>query len=580
MTKKKSIRNYNVTNKRVNLSIVKNIIQNKYYGGAQSNGFRIPPTLSQTLEFKRMKLSSILNMTNDLPQIIRGHCKLSKPSKIIEVVFSKEILFVLNDSGLGTAYNRHNNKVLCILNRSPSETIRSLFYNKMNNTIVIAFHHDPSVLNCTIFNIEDVMLKRNISSSIGKEFQQIKVGNPGFIEFDDGNGRIVVADPQNDYFTFWDMSNYNKLYQIKGQNFLEMRISDGTVVFFRQPSYSTIEAHLCNISDGEYLEKTIVKLRSSLDIQFLELHREYLLLKQESCSIRVWNLLTNSSKKISKTRDFHPKAFIFFDQITEINNFTNFLTVSTDEINVWTCNNFGEVEVKFRISLPGIQTADCVNVCFSKGIIMTYCNGLLINEFRQENEDTNNMLHLNEENNNNQNSSYMSVFIPQFIQASKYFSNLCGPNNNNNENSSLVISSNSISLSATITGETISESEQEITGNNYISINHTSSSCQNQNQISTFELNTSCLNQQDGLLAPFCPLIDDEIAICSKNKSSLRKAIYIHSLYDGSSLGTIFCDDINDDSEDVVLLHYDSDGMEIACGTNYGLLRRYKHIFG
>lgn len=54
----------------------------------------------------------------------------------------------------------------------------------MNNTIVIAFHHDPSMLNCTIFNIEDVMLKRNISSNIGKEFQQIKVGNPGFIEFD------------------------------------------------------------------------------------------------------------------------------------------------------------------------------------------------------------------------------------------------------------------------------------------------------------------------------------------------------------------------------------------------------------
>lgn len=40
------------------------------------------------------------------------------------------------------------------------------------------------MLNCTIFNIEDVMLKRNISSNIGKEFQQIKVGNPGFIEFD------------------------------------------------------------------------------------------------------------------------------------------------------------------------------------------------------------------------------------------------------------------------------------------------------------------------------------------------------------------------------------------------------------
>ncbi|OII72267.1 uncharacterized protein cubi_01600 [Cryptosporidium ubiquitum] len=581
MTKKKSIRNYNVTNKRVNLSIVKNIIQNKYYGGAQSNGFRIPQTLSQKLEFKKMKLSSILNITNDLPQIIRGHCKLSKTSKIIEVVFSKEILFVLNDSGLGTAYNRHNNNMLCILNRSPSETIRSLFYNKMNNTIVIAFHHDPSVLNCTIFNIDDVMLKRNISSSIGKDFQQIKVGNPGFIEFDDGNGRIVVADPQNDYFTFWDMSNYNKLYQIKGQNFLEMRISDGTVVFFRQPSYSTIEAHLCNISNGEYLEKTIVKLRSSLDIQFLELHREYLLLKQESCSIRVWNLLTNSSKKISKTRDFHPKAFIFFDQITEINNFTHFLTVSTDEINVWTCSNFGEVEIKFRISLPGIQTADCVNVCFSKGIIMTYCNGLVINECEQENEDTNNTYQLREYN-GIENNSYMSGFIPQFIQASKYFTSLCVGNNNTSTENPTVVRSNNISLSTTVTGETISEGEQEITSTNYIQMNKKNYPDPNQNHIPpVLELNTnSYLNQQDGLLAPICPLIDEETEIFSKDKNSLRKAIYIHSLYDGSSLGTIFCDDISDDSEDVVLLHYDSDGMEIACGTNYGLLRRYKHIFG
>lgn len=95
MTKKRRIRNYNATNKRVSLSIVKNILQNKYYGGAQCNEFRIPPTLSQKLEFKKMRLSSVLNMTSNLPQIIRGHCKLSKPSKIIEVVFSRDILFVL-----------------------------------------------------------------------------------------------------------------------------------------------------------------------------------------------------------------------------------------------------------------------------------------------------------------------------------------------------------------------------------------------------------------------------------------------------------------------------------------------------
>ncbi|KAJ1611462.1 hypothetical protein OJ253_875 [Cryptosporidium canis] len=446
----------------------------------------------------------------------------------------------------------------------------------MNNTLVVAFHHDPSVLNCTIFNIEDVKIKRNISSIIGEEFQKIKVGNPGFIEFDDGNGRIVVADPQNDHFTFWDMRNYNKLYEIKGQNFLEMRISDGTVVFFKQPSYSTIEAYLCKISNGEYLEKTTVKLRSSMDIQFLELHREYLLLKQEGCSIRVWNLLTNSNKKISKTRDFHPKAFIFFDQIAEINNFTHFLTVSTDEINVWTCSNFGEVEIKFKISLPGIQTADCVNVCYSKGIIMTYCNGLILEECPQDSENNeNSMLQVNE----GSDAEYINDsngFIPQFIQASKYFSALCGIRNNSTVYQvSGNIMDNSVSLSAIITGETVSEGEQEISRTNGTSVEN---NITYQNQASTFELDTSNYLYQDGVLAPFCPLLQNDMDF-SKNKNSLKKAIYIHSLYDGSSLGTVFCDDIRDDSEDVVLLHYDSEGMEIACGTNYGLLRRYRHIF-
>lgn len=339
-----------------------------------------------------------------------------------------------------------------------------------------------------------------------------------------------------------------------------------------------------------------MKLRSSLDIQFLELHREYLLLKQESCSIRVWNLLTNSSKKISRTRDFHPKAFIFFDQIAEISNFTHFLTVSTNEINVWTCSNFGEVEIKFRISLPGIQTADCVNVCYNKGIIMTYCNGLVLQDGE---DDEASMLEICGCYDNSENSNDMNRFIPQFIQASKYFTSLCGANEVSNplvisgssstsgsssNNSSNNISSNSsnssnISLSTIVTGETLSESEQELARGNYNPAEDHSIGI-SQSRESALEFDTSSyMYQQDGILAPFRPMLEEDAGF-SRNKSYLKKAIYIHSLYDGSSLGTVFCDDIRDESEDVVLLHYDSEGMEIACGTNFGLLRRYKHVFG
>lgn len=307
----------------------------------------------------------------------------------------------------------------------------------------------------------------------------------------------------------------------------------------------------------------MVKLRSSLDIQFLELHREYLLLKQDTCSIRVWNLLTNKNKKISKTRDFHPKAFIFYDQITDINNFTNFLTVSIDEINVWSCSNFGDVEIKFKINLPGIQTADCVNVCFSKGIIMTYCNGLI-----NDNDDE-----VNENSCININNGEESNFIPEFIQASKYFNNY--NNERNNSKSNIICNSDIVNnelyntnFSSTITGIT-SENELEIgnINNNDITKNF------------VLDMN-SYLIDDDGISTPYYPILDNCINnnYTEYNNNILRKAIYIHSLFDGCKLGLIYCD-INDESEDIVLLHYDSDGMEVACGTNHGLIRRYRHSF-
>ncbi|KAK6588227.1 hypothetical protein RS030_6805 [Cryptosporidium xiaoi] len=326
----------------------------------------------------------------------------------------------------------------------------------------------------------------------------------------------------------------------------------------------------------------MVKLRSSLDIQFLELHREYLLLKQEKCSIRVWNLLTNTSKKISETRDFQPKAFIFFDQITDINNYTNFLTVSTDDISVWKCNNLGDVEIKFKITLPGIQTADCVNVCFSKGVILTYCNSLIL-----ENEEV-------EENNSLNESNY----VPKFVQASKYFSNINSDvvyyreiNNqemniefmeddllNNENNNTINVNSSVIKLSSTITG-LLSESELEIGNTNYSIVDNINNNMENEivgSQHYNFDIEHSIdSSYYDGMMTPCYPVIDNNY---DENNTSLRRAIYIHSLQDGCKLGIIYCD-MNDESEDIVLLHYDSDGMEIACGTNHGLIRRYKHSF-
>ncbi|EEA06844.1 uncharacterized protein CMU_015210 [Cryptosporidium muris RN66] len=527
MNRKKRERIQYEKSSEISIQVARRLLQLKYHGESRYPSYHIPPSISQKLEFKRLMLSSIINMINDVPQEIRGHCKFSKPSKITEIVFSRDIFFILNDSGLGAAYCRYNNNLLCVLNRSPSEIIRSLFYNKLNDTLVIAYHHDPTTLNCAIINIRDIKEKKSLINSDCEDFQQVKVGSPGFIEFDDGNERIVVADPHNDDFIFWDMRNYKKLYEISKQEFLEMRISDGTVVFFRQPTHSTIEAHLCGIMDGRHLGKTIIKLRSSLDIQFLELHREYLLIKQENSSIRVWDLLSHICRKVPKTRDFHPKAFIFYDQVVDSTTSTYFLTVSCDEIDVWLCSNSGYIEKKFSISLPGIKTADCVNVCYKKGIIMAYSSGLFL-------EDTDGM-------NEYEHDEYTERTIcrtPQFIQASKYFEYI----------NKKVIKPPELN---------VGEWPNEIPNMNSPS--------------GIYSLLSPELN--DGLSAPIYPELN---SLSSAN--SLRKAIYIHSLIDGHRIGLVYCD-ICDQSEDIVILHYDSDGMEIACGTNNGLFRRYKHNF-
>jgi hypothetical protein len=61
---------------------------------------------------------------------------LKKRSKIIEIVAAKDIIFALAHSGLCAAFSRVTNKRISFLNLSPDEVIRSLFYNKNNDSLI------------------------------------------------------------------------------------------------------------------------------------------------------------------------------------------------------------------------------------------------------------------------------------------------------------------------------------------------------------------------------------------------------------------------------------------------------------
>lgn len=61
---------------------------------------------------------------------------LNKRSRIIEIVAAQDIIFALAQSGVCAAFSRETNRKVCFLNISPDEVIRSLFYNKNNDSLI------------------------------------------------------------------------------------------------------------------------------------------------------------------------------------------------------------------------------------------------------------------------------------------------------------------------------------------------------------------------------------------------------------------------------------------------------------
>ena len=70
-----------------------------------------------------------------------GHKHLQLPflkrrSRIVEIVAAKDIVFALAHSGVCAAFSRATNRRICFLNVSHDEVIRSLFYNKNNQSLI------------------------------------------------------------------------------------------------------------------------------------------------------------------------------------------------------------------------------------------------------------------------------------------------------------------------------------------------------------------------------------------------------------------------------------------------------------
>ena len=183
------------------------------------------------------------------------------------------------------------NERICFLNGSPDEVIRSLFYNKNNDSLITVSVYGSenfSALRCRTTRIEyafgsirfvnaiafflyHVILKKTLNYSRyirrGQPdagfplFETESLKWPGFVEFDDVNGKVLTYSAQDRYIesltwvmsekvnTLWicsdailskrstykvfDLKNYTLLYSVSDKDVQEIKIRYFDVSFLR-----------------------------------------------------------------------------------------------------------------------------------------------------------------------------------------------------------------------------------------------------------------------------------------------------------------------------------------------------------
>ncbi|GLJ10663.1 hypothetical protein SUGI_0132640 [Cryptomeria japonica] len=295
---------------------------------------------------------------------------LNKRSRIIEIVAARDIIFALAQSGVCAAFSRETNRKVCFLNISPDEVIRSLFYNKNNDSLITVSVYaldSYSSLKCRTTPIE--YIRRGQPDGGFPLFESESLRWPGFVEFDDVNGKVLTFSAQDGVYKVFDLKNYTLLYSISDKNVEEIKISPGIMLLiFKKPSNgSHVPLKISNIEDGTVLKSFNHLLHRNKKVDFIEQFNEKLLVKQENENLQILDVRNTQLTEVSRTEFMTPSAFIFLyeNQL--------FLTFRNRAVAVW--NFRGELVTSFEDHLlwhPDCNTNN-IYITSDQDLIISYC---------------------------------------------------------------------------------------------------------------------------------------------------------------------------------------------------------------
>lgn len=293
---------------------------------------------------------------------------LRKRSKIVEIVSAKSIIFGLTLSGVCAAFDRDTKKRICFLNITSDEVIRSLFYNKSNNSLITVsvYRADNfSSLKCRTTPLP--YIARGKPEAGFPLFETESLRWPGFVEFDDVNGKVLTYSALDKVYKVWDMKNYNLLYHINDDKIQEIKISPGIMllIYNRLPGHVVLK--ILSIEDGKVLTTFKHLLHRNKKIDFIEQFNEKLLVKQENENLQILDVRNGNLTEVSRTDFMTPSAFIFLyeNQL--------FLTFRNRLVTVW--NFRGELVTRFEDHVlwhPDCNTNN-IYITSQQDLIISYC---------------------------------------------------------------------------------------------------------------------------------------------------------------------------------------------------------------
>eukprot|EP00177_Eucheuma_denticulatum_P001637 GFKZ01002942.1.p1 GENE.GFKZ01002942.1~~GFKZ01002942.1.p1 ORF type:complete len:474 (+),score=66.82 GFKZ01002942.1:233-1654(+) len=302
--------------------------------------------------------------TDQQPSIVLNRRRMN----IIEIAASRELIFSLSANGLCSVFNRDLGRQISHMNVTEDEVIRSLFLNKTNNTVITVsvFEKDEfSSLHCRSIPLTDVR-NGNLKSGVAI-FESECLKWPGFIEFDDVNGKILTFSAEGRKYKVWDLETYNHLYTIPYEGIEEIKISPGImlIIFRRQDSHVPIR--ILDIDTGAQLREINHMVHRKRKIDFIEQFHEKLLVKQENENLQIIDVLTGRRIDVEHSHFLLPNAFIFLYESE------HFLTFQRREVSVWNFQGDRITTFEDHTLFHSDSIASSIYITQQQDMIISYC---------------------------------------------------------------------------------------------------------------------------------------------------------------------------------------------------------------